>query len=184
MMLGQFSLLPLVTAVVVALSLLGLGAALQHAADRVPGSGSQPPWDANLAEVDRAISRGDLRSAASAWREAYARARASQRWDGMLAVGDAYLRIGTAAGDVQASVPKARETYLIALFRARRAGAVDGMVRSAGAFEAMGDHDLAARAVRMAEGLAETRRDLTGRERAREIAEVIASPVVAEGLVQ
>lgn len=154
---GRFSLLPLTVAVATAVLLLGLGVLLQRAADRVPADATPSRWDADLAEMDCALAAGDLRSARNAWREAYAIARASRRWEGMIAVGDAYLRIGSAAGDRGASLPKARVSYLIALFRARRIGAVDGVLRSGEAFRALGDGDLATRAARMAQGMVNAR---------------------------
>lgn len=154
---GTFSLLPLTTAVATAVVLLCLGAALQHAVDRVPAGHGPSRWDASLAQVDRALADGDIRRASTAWRDAYAAARASHRWEGMIAVGDAYLRIADAAGERAVAVPKARESYLIAMFSARRVGAIDGVLRSSDAFAALGDRDLAARAARVAQHMAETR---------------------------
>jgi hypothetical protein len=51
-------------------------------------------WAARLAEVDRALARGETTAVTAAWREAYVAAHASRDWPGMIAVGDAALRAG------------------------------------------------------------------------------------------
>ena len=51
-------------------------------------------------------------------------------------------------------MPRARELYLSALFRARDTGSLDGVLRVAGAFNTLGDRDVTTHAVRMADRLA------------------------------
>ena len=58
----------------------------------------------------------------------------SRSWEGMIAVGDAFMRIGGSAGTPGGARMNARDAYLIALIRARRHRSVDGALRSADAF--------------------------------------------------
>jgi hypothetical protein len=116
--------------------------------------GGAAPWAAHLATVDTALAVGDVPAALSAWHEAYGAALGSRRWEGFADAGDAYLRIGHASSAPASAVPRARDLYLSALFRARDAGSLDGVLRIAAAFAALGDHDVAAQALRMARRLA------------------------------
>jgi hypothetical protein len=61
----------------------------------------------------------------------------------MLAVGDARLRIDQSTGPGNTAVAKAREAYLAALFRARQEGSLEGVIRAAEAFDALGDVEVA-----------------------------------------
>jgi hypothetical protein len=116
--------------------------------------GGAAPWAARLATVEAALAVGDVPAALSAWREAYGAALGSRRWEGFAEAGDAYLRIGHASGAPASAVPRARDLYLSALFRARDAGSLDGVLRIAGAFATLGDHDVTVQALRMARRLA------------------------------
>ncbi len=71
----------------------------------------------------------------------------------MLAVGDAFLRIGAEAGTVSGSRANARQAYLNALIRAHRDGSREGLRRTAAAFEALGDHAVATHCLRVADEL-------------------------------
>jgi hypothetical protein len=93
-------------------------------------------------------------AALSAWHAAYGAALGSRRWDGFADVGDAYLRIGRASGAPARTVPRARDLYLSALFRARDTGSLDGVLRVASAFDNLGDREVVQQAVRMAHRLA------------------------------
>jgi hypothetical protein len=112
------------------------------------------PWVARLAAMDDAIRAGDVTGAEKAWHEAYGAALGSRRWDGFADAADAALRLGQASGAPFAGVPRARELYLLALFRARDAGSLDGVLRVAGSFKSLGDRDVTAQAGRMADRLA------------------------------
>ena len=124
------------------------------------------PWTAHLRRVDDALGQQNLRAADLAWRDAYVAALVSRRWDGLVEVGDAYLRIGEVAIGRKAEV-RARSIYLDALFRARQQGSLDGALRVAEAFAVLGDHEVALQGARIAEGLAAKARDPQGRGRAR-----------------
>ena len=98
-------------------------------------------WAARIAEMDRGLARGEMTAATVAWREAYVAAHVSRGWPGMLAVGDAALRAGRAAGTPEVFEPRARRAYLTALLRARRQVSRDGVLAAAEAFGRLGDRD-------------------------------------------
>lgn len=52
-----------------------------------------PGWAEQLQAMDEALGRGDAVAAQAAWREAYVTAHTSHGWPGMMAVGDAALRL-------------------------------------------------------------------------------------------
>jgi hypothetical protein len=79
----------------------------------------------------------------------------------MMEVGDASLRIGAASSASGPSVARARDAYLIALFRARHAGSVDGVLRTAEAFGRLGDRAVADQCLRIARAVAERTSDPT-----------------------
>jgi hypothetical protein len=112
---------------------------------------AQPDWQERLSLVDQSIARSDLSRSMYEWREAYAAAVASRRWDAMAEVGDRAVRISQLAGG-SAFWSEARKAYRNALFRARAQRSVEGMRRAAEAFEKLGDSETAAEARRMAEG--------------------------------
>ncbi len=112
------------------------------------------PWAGHLATMDVALATGDVVTAQAAWREAYGLALGTRRWDGCADAADAALRLGRASGSPQAGVPRARDLYLSALFRARDTGSLDGVLRVASSFNTLGDREVATQAVRMADRLA------------------------------
>ena len=142
----------------------GLGLVLSSAllggavtAPRVVGPaarGGTAPWAAPLTTVDAALAAGDVAAARSAWQVAYGAALGSRRWEGFADAADAYLRIGRASSAPDSAAPRARDLYLSALFRARDAGSLDGVLRIAAAFDNLGDRDVTVQALRMARRLA------------------------------
>jgi hypothetical protein len=98
-------------------------------------------WAARIAEMDRALARGETTAATAAWREAYVAAHLSRGWPGMLAVGDAALRAGRATGTPEIFEPRARRAYLTALLRARRQASREGVLAAGEAFGRLGDRD-------------------------------------------
>jgi len=109
------------------------------------------PWTLQITAVDAALRSGDLTAAAAASTEAYRAALASRRWEAMVDAADAHLRVAQAAGAPQAGVPRARELYLVALFRARDAGSLEGVLRVAQSFDRLGDREAADHAMRIAQ---------------------------------
>ena len=117
-------------------------------------------WRAHVGTIDQAIARHDVSAAVGAWHDAYGAALASRGWEGMLAVGDAFLRIGAEAGTVGGSRANARQAYLNALIRAHRDGSREGLRQTAAAFAALGDHAVATHCLRVADELAANRKGL------------------------
>ena len=68
-------------------------------------------WKAHVVAIDRALAQHDVSAAVGAWHDAYGAALASRGWEGMIAVGDAFLRIGAEAGTPNGSRPNARQAY-------------------------------------------------------------------------
>jgi hypothetical protein len=115
-------------------------------------------WRAHVGTIDQALARHDVSAAVGAWHDAYGAALASRGWEGMLAVGDAFLRIGAEAGAVSGSRANARQAYLDALIRAHRDGSPEGLRRTAAAFAALGDHAVATLCLRAADELTVNRK--------------------------
>ncbi len=114
-------------------------------------SSREPMWDAHLRTVDDAIAQRDVSAALRSWHDIYATALADPRWEGLFQAADAYLRIGDVAGSRRASEPRARALYLSAFFRARSQHALDGVLRTAEAFAALGDRDVSVQCLLTAE---------------------------------
>jgi hypothetical protein len=113
-------------------------------------------WSTDLAALVRAVDANDMNSASQRWRAAYGAALRSQRWEPMLAAGNAAVRISRAVGPMNGFDAVARQCYLGALFRAREQQSIEGVLRVAEALAALGETEVARRAVRMADGLAMT----------------------------
>ncbi len=125
------------------------------------------PWTIPLRRAEEATARQDLRAADQTWQEAYWAAHASRRWEGMVEVGDAYLRIGRAFGFRAAAEARARQLYLAGLFHSRQSGSLDGVLRVAEAFAALGDREVVEQSLRVAEHLALRARDTQAQDRVR-----------------
>lgn len=121
--------------------------------------GGEPSWMAHIRAMDAALVARDVKTADWAWHEAYSSALGSRTWEGMLAVGQAYLRIGQATGSRTAATARARRAYLAALVRARAQGAVEGTLLVAQAFADLGDRDMADQCLRVAQTLADRSKD-------------------------
>jgi hypothetical protein len=139
---------------------LEIALARSGAPDSTDGRWLRPPkrdtaWEAHLAAIDRALADDHVSAAVLAWHDAYGAALATGRWEPLVEVGDAFVRIGAAASSISGSRANARLAYLAALTRAQGDGSVDGVRRVARAFEALGDHAVAAQCTRIARRLAE-----------------------------
>lgn len=148
-----------------------LFAALNHVSMRVQtGAVSPTAWLDARHQADQALATGRFGDAIRASNEAYAEALASRQWLAMLEVGDLAIRIGDATGSRTAAQTRARECYWSALLRARRDGALEGVLRVAEAFARLGDREIAQQALEVAAPLAE-RRSPEARERYRSTVE-------------
>ncbi len=123
------------------------------AAGPVPGVAEVAPWADDLAALDASLARQDVGAAARRWQAGYAAALASGRWEGLVAMGDAARRLGAASGARQLGDERSRAVYLVALFRARQQGVLDGVLRAAAAFADLGDREVAAQSLRIASEL-------------------------------
>ena len=111
-------------------------------------------WKAYLHLVDTELASGHVDVAVRAWHDGYGAALESRSWEGMIAVGDAFMQIGHAAGTPGGARMNARDAYLTALIRARRLRSVDGALRSAEAFRTLGDRAIVDQCLHVAEQLA------------------------------
>lgn len=115
--------------------------------------GDRHDWTSRLDRAETAVEDGNRGAAVRAWQEAYHAARASRQWEALLVVGDAALRQSWSPTGPQAGKAKARRAYLAALFLARSQGSVAGGLRVAEAFAALGDLEMAQRALHVTRGL-------------------------------
>jgi len=134
-------------------------AASAPAPTRVEGAGFASGFEA----IDSALAQGDVTAARSAWREADRAAARRSQWEEMAALGDAALE-RTASGQ-RTGEAQARQAYLGALFRARAAGSLTGVLRATEAFATLGDRDVVDEGLRVADVTAERAGEPEGRER-------------------
>ena len=120
---------------------------------KAPGSHALSTWKTPLAPVDKALRARDVAAAMRAWHPVYGAALRDHGWEGLIAVGDARLRIQRAAGASRNADGQVRQIYLTALVRAQRHGSTEGALSAAAAFATLGDREIAAEAVRIAAAL-------------------------------
>lgn len=174
-----------VRALAVAMAVVILAAMpIVGAADSARHGAGEPVWARHLRAADAAIARGDSAAALRALQQAHVAALSARRWEGLVAVGDAALRVGEATGDRTGALTRARQAYLTALFRARAAGSLDGALRAAEAFAAIGDAAVAERALRVAQALALSQGDPAGLDRVSALAERLGEHSLAAGALR
>jgi hypothetical protein len=117
-------------------------------------AGSPEPWAEPLARLDRALAERSYRAALAAAQDAYEAGMTSGRWEGLVLAGHAHRRLGDATELRRSFDTKARHIYLAALSRARAERSLPGVLQVADAFLALGDTEVAAQCVRVAERLA------------------------------
>jgi hypothetical protein len=132
------------------LAVLGIAFAGNVAALATPGD----PWTPAIQQVDTALARKEYSAALRAANDAYTLALGTTRWDGMVAAGDLYRRIGEATGLRRSFEGKAREAYQKAFFRARQQASVEGVLRATEGYAALGDSQMVGLGLRVAERLA------------------------------
>ena len=96
-------------------------------------------WRQSLEDIDNARQTGNPGRAVAAWREAYRAAVRTGRWDTMIDVGDAALRVGAVPGLREPPEAAARRSYLPALVRARGQRSLEGILRACEGFALLGD---------------------------------------------
>ena len=154
-----------VAALVLVIVALAIVEVLVAAAPPLPAPSG---WNAPLERADDALRDGDVAQALAWWQEARREALRSGTWEGMIEIGDASRRL--AAGDRvrREGDARARQAYMTALVRARRDHSVDGVLRAAVAFGELGDREVVAHALRIAEHQAA--QDPRAREQVRAVA--------------
>jgi hypothetical protein len=140
---------------------------------------NEAPWTVHLRQSHEALRQQNTNAAQEAWHRAYLAALSSASWEARLDVGDTSLQIGEAKGRESAKA-KARSLYMDALFRARSQGSLDGVLRAGEAFAALGDHEVASQAIRIAERLAAEDKDPYAFSRVRSVSERLTTRFVAE----
>jgi hypothetical protein len=155
-------------------------AAVGQQVNKPVNASSDAPWTVHLRRSNEALRLQDTKTARQHLHEAYWAARGRLSWEGMLDVGDAYLRIGEVTRGREPAKAKARSLYMEALLRAHSQGSLDGVLRAGEAFAALGDHEVASQAIRIAEGLAAEGRDPYAPARVRSVSERLTTRFVAE----
>ena len=135
----------------------------EDASPRMENDGS--PWAPQLRAVGQALARCDMKAAARALEDADACALASGRWEGMIEVGDAFLRVAGISRAPRMLVARAHQNYLAALYCARQQRSIDGVLRTARGFGGLGDRDSVDQCLLIAEGMAKISGDQAARER-------------------
>jgi hypothetical protein len=152
-------------------------------ADTAMGNPGTPhPWTTHIAVMDRAVAEGNVTAAVRAWRQAYLLAVNDMGWHGLIDVASACRRIGAIPGFAKTSDDRARETYWLALFRARRQGSLEGVLQSAEAFGALGDRAMVEQCIRVAERLAALNSDGAAPARVRALAASLMQRYVDAGI--
>ena len=127
---------------------------LRSSSESRPGSrqsGVGSTWRGHLRVVDRALGQRDIDEAQRAWESAHLAAVESPSWEGLIATGEASLRIGDATSGRTAAELSARRAYFAALYRACRANSFEGILRAAEAFDALGDREVVEECLGLAE---------------------------------
>jgi hypothetical protein len=119
---------------------------------------------APLVDMEDAIACQDLPAAFRSWREARELALHTRGWQSAVETAVAERRLA-GVDATYASTSAARELYLVALFRARAEGSVDGALAAADGFAQLGDRDATRGALRIAAGLAARTGDSGAAER-------------------
>lgn len=117
------------------------------------------------AALEAALARGDVRAARDEWREAHRSQLRNPDWRRMLALGDAALAIARLDGSPRSGDIDARRAYLAAMFRARAAGSIDGVLRATESFATLGDRDVAEEGLRIGDAMAARSGDTRIRDR-------------------
>lgn len=165
------------TLIVIAALMLFIALALAEvmASPALALAGDSPtPWAIPLRHVDEALAQKNFSAAKHAWQDAYAAALRSRRWEGLVEVGDACLRMGEVTGDPKTSGATARRIYLGALLLARQQGSLDGVLSAAEAFARLGDSEVVEQGLRMAERIAAQARDAEMTHRVAEVRKRLA----------
>jgi hypothetical protein len=125
-----------------AMIIIGVSWVTAETTTHAPDAGWREPLD----RAEAAMSTGEIHRAELAWEEAQRAAmRPTIPPTGLINVGLAYLKIGTAAHGRETAVNRTRQLLLRALFRARHTRDVDSLSAVSHAFATLGDCEVAER---------------------------------------
>jgi hypothetical protein len=130
-----------------------------------PRAGAPAMWALHLERMEEALARQDARGAIRPWNEAYSAALKSQGWEGMAAVGQAYFRLVERVGDDMGTAALTARPIVVrgifesVLTRAHQQRSVEGVLRAAEGFTAIGDAAMAERCRQTAKRLGATTSD-------------------------
>ena len=127
-----------------------------------PRSPAEQRWADLVSKIDGAVASGEASAMLRAWQAASVAALLDREWSSMVTVGDSALRIGRVTGLRYAFGAKARQAYQVALYRAHRIAAVDGVFAAAEGFAELGDRETVEQCLVIASRLLEKhpRRDI------------------------
>lgn len=136
------------------------------------------PWTAHIQAMEQALSDNDPAESVRAWQQAYSAALSHPGWLGLLTVAGASLQLSAIPGLARGAAARARETYWIALFRARQQRSLDGVLQVADAFSLLGDLAAVEQCMRAAAELASRTGDAEAADRVRLVAERMSHPAL------
>ena len=136
-----------------------------------PGDAPFSESTAHLNTADEELARGHVAAAEVHLRAAYTAALRVPGWESLVEVGDGFRRTADKSEARAESSVQARAAYLAALVRARHGRSVDGVLRAAEGFAALGDDDVVRQCIVIARRLAERRGDSLARGRVRAFTE-------------
>lgn len=110
-------------------------------------------WTVHVRKVYAALAKKDISGAEWAWHYAYVAGLRSGSWKSMIEIGDAARCIDEAAKFRKGTADRARESYQIALLRARFQDSIEGLRRTARAFAALGDREAVDQCLQIAKSL-------------------------------
>lgn len=99
-------------------------------------------WTLRLREAETALAAGDGRTAVTRLRAAHQAALRTGRWDALTDVGDVARRARELAAPPPRASATASRAYLAGLARAREQHSVEGVLRVAEGFAALGDGEM------------------------------------------
>lgn len=114
--------------------------------------GQDGPAAGHLQRMAEALARQDLEGARREWDRAYSAALTLGGWQGLLAVGEAYVRLGEQAGRREEGGITARGIFQIAFTRAQRERSLEGVLCTAEAFADLREQAMADLALGGGEG--------------------------------
>ncbi len=112
-------------------------------------------WAQRMREAEAALAAGDGQAAVARLRAAHYAAVRTGRWDAMAEVGDAARRASELATPPPRATSTASRAYLAGLAQAREQRSVEGVLRMAQGFAALGDREMVEYCIGMAGRLAE-----------------------------